>query len=68
MDNYNKDAYVHKLPFIWPDGSNYGISVDILEDDGSIRNQMIAAQFGENNAKFTAADINRWRDQTKFSH
>jgi len=64
MNDYQKDAYVCSLPKDFQAPFTHGVVVDIVEEDGSIRHQCIAFQFGENNAKGDADSLNLWRDQT----
>lgn len=61
---YNRDAYVDELPFAM-EGRTHAVIVDIV-DGNEIRHQIISTTFGENNAKGDAANLNLWRDQTKF--
>ena len=66
MSDYRRDAYVDKAPYIGPNHEDHVVLIDILEGE-EIRHQIISFVFGENNAKGDAANLNKWRDQTRFT-
>ena len=63
MKDFERDAYVFELPKEFGPEYTHAVSVDIRED-GEVRHQIVSMSFGEHAAKMTAADLNRWRDQS----
>lgn len=65
--NYQRNAYVMELPeemkCAWGD---YAIVVDLVEPTGEVTHQMIGLISSYNNAKMDAANLNKWRDQTRI--
>jgi hypothetical protein len=66
MRDYQRDAYVDKAPYIGPSNQDHVVMIDILDGE-EIVHQIVCFVFGENNAKGDAANLNKWRDQTRFT-